>query len=62
MKLSNLKIQWLIQEKRKGRGSGELALIQKLTRRRVEQLWQAYRLTEQCPPSRTQAVPEETET
>ena len=49
MKLSNLKIRWLIQEKRKGRGSGELALIQKVTRRRVEQLWQVYRLTGALP-------------
>jgi putative transposase len=49
VKLSNLKIRWLIQEKRKGRGSGELALIQKVTRRRVEQLWQVYRLTGALP-------------
>ena len=38
VKLNDRKVRWLIQEKRKGRGSGELALIQKVTRRRVEQL------------------------
>ena len=49
MKLNNRKIRWLVQEKLKGRGSGELALIQKVTRRRVEQLWQTYRLTGLMP-------------
>ena len=49
MKLDDRKVRWLIQEKRKGRGSGELALIQKVSRRRVEQLWQAYRLTGAMP-------------
>jgi putative transposase len=49
VKLNNRKIRWLIQEKLRGRGSGELALIQKVTRRRVEQLWQTYRLTGTMP-------------
>ena len=49
VKLNNRKIQWLIQEKLRGRGSGELALIQKVTRRRVEQLWQTYRKTGVMP-------------
>jgi len=49
VKLNDRKVQWIIHEKSKGRGSGELALIQKVTRRRVEQLWQAYRLTGQMP-------------
>jgi putative transposase len=49
VKLNNRKIQWLIQEKLRGRGSGELALIQKVTRRRVEQLWQTYRKTGAMP-------------
>ncbi len=49
MKLNNRKIRWLIQEKLKGTGSGELALIQKVTRRRVEQLWQTYKKTETIP-------------
>ena len=49
MKLNDRKVRWLVQEKRKGRGSGELAPIQKVTRRRVEQLWQAYRLTGSMP-------------
>jgi putative transposase len=45
VKLNDRKIRWLIQEKLRGRGSGELALIQKVTHRRVEQLWQTYRRT-----------------
>jgi putative transposase len=45
VKLNDRKIRWLIQEKLRGRGSGELALIQKVTCRRVEQLWQTYRGT-----------------
>ena len=49
MKLNNRKIQWIIQEKLRGRGSCELALIQKVSRRRVEQLWQAYMLTSTIP-------------
>ena len=49
MKLNDRKTRWIIQEKLKGRGSGELALIQKVTRRRIEQLWQAYRLTGLMP-------------
>jgi putative transposase len=49
VKLNDRKVRWLIQEKLKGRGSGELALIQKVTRRRVEQLWQTYRQTGTIP-------------
>jgi len=49
VKLNDRKIRWLIQEKLRGRGSGELALIQKVTRRRVEQLWQNYRKTGAMP-------------
>jgi putative transposase len=49
VKLNNRKIRWHIQEKLRGRGSGELALIQKATRRRVEQLWQTYKETRVIP-------------
>jgi len=45
VKLNDRKIRWLVQEKLRGRGSGELALIQKVTRRRIEQLWKTYRRT-----------------
>jgi putative transposase len=57
VKLNDHKVRWLIQEKRKGRGSSELALIQKVTRRRVEQLWQAYRLTGTMPTLKTPGRP-----
>jgi putative transposase len=45
VKLNERKIRWIIHEKMRGRGSGELALIQRVSRRRIEQLWQAYRRT-----------------
>jgi putative transposase len=67
VKLNDRKIRWLIQEKLKGRGSGELALIQKVTRRRIEQLWQTYRETSLIPtlknpgrPSRNRDLKEAT--
>jgi len=49
VKLSERKARWIIQQKLGGRGTGELALIQRVSRRRVEQLWQAYRLTGVLP-------------
>jgi hypothetical protein len=57
LKLNDRKVGWLILEKLKGRGSGELALIQKVTRRLVEQLWQAYRLTGLMPTLKQPARP-----
>ena len=49
VKLNERKIRWIIQQKLGGRGTGEIALIQRVSRRRVEQLWQAYRLTGVLP-------------
>jgi hypothetical protein len=50
VKLNERKIRWIIHEKMRGEGgAGELALIQRASRRRVEQLWQAYRLTGVLP-------------
>jgi putative transposase len=49
VKLNGRKIRWIIQQKLGGRGTGELALIQRVSRRRVEQLWQAYRRTGVLP-------------
>jgi putative transposase len=42
VKLNERKIRWIIHEKMRGRGTGEIALIQRVSRRRIEQLWQAY--------------------
>jgi putative transposase len=42
VKLNERKIRWIIQQKLGGRGTGELALIQRVSRRRIEQLWQAF--------------------
>jgi putative transposase len=49
VKLNERKIRWIIQQKLGGRGAGEIALIQRVSRRRVEQLWQAHRLTGVLP-------------
>jgi len=49
VKLNERKIHWIIQQKLRGRGTGEIALIQRVSRRRVEQLWQTYRLTGLLP-------------
>jgi len=49
VKLSERKIRWIVQEKLRGRGTGELALIQRVSRRRIEQLWQAYSRTGMVP-------------
>jgi transposase len=45
VKLNERKIRWIIQQKLGGRGTGEIALIQRVSRRRIEQLWQTYRRT-----------------
>jgi hypothetical protein len=38
VKLNERKIRWIIHEKLRGRGAGELALIQRVSHRRVEQV------------------------
>ena len=43
VKLNDRKVRWIVQQKLRGRGAGEIALIQKVSHRRVEQIWQAYR-------------------
>ena len=49
VKLNDRKIRWIIQQKLRGRGVGELALIQRISRRRIEQLWQAYKRDNAIP-------------
>ena len=49
VKLDDRKIRWIIQQKLRGRGVGELALIQRVSRRRIEQLWQAYKRNSAIP-------------
>jgi len=49
LKLNAKKIRWIVHEKLRGRGTGEIALIQKASHRRVEQVWQAYRRTGIAP-------------
>jgi putative transposase len=53
VKLNERKIRWIIHEKLRGRGAGELALIQQVTHRRVEQIWQAYKQTGIPPTLKT---------
>jgi putative transposase len=60
VKLNERKIRWIIHEKRRGRGAGELALIQRVSRRRIEQLWQAYRLTGALPALKKAGRPRRT--
>jgi len=45
VKLNERKIRWIIHEKLRGRGAGEIALIQRVSHRQVEQIWQAYKQT-----------------
>jgi putative transposase len=45
VKLNDRKIRWIIHEKLRGRGAGELALMQRVSHRRIEQIWQAYKRT-----------------
>lgn len=42
-KLNGQKVRWIVQQKLRGVGSDEIALIQRVSRRRVEQIWQAYK-------------------
>jgi transposase InsO family protein len=57
VKLNERKIRWIIQEKLRGRGAGELALIQRVSHRRVEQIWQAYKHTGVLPTLKTPGKP-----
>ena len=57
VKLNERKIRWIIQQKLGGRGAGELALIQRVTHRRVEQIWQAYKHTGAIPTLKTPGKP-----
>jgi len=49
VKLNERKIRWIVHEKLRGRGAGELALIQRVSRRRIEQLWQTYKRDRAIP-------------
>ena len=60
VKLNERKIPWIIQQKLGGRGTGELALIQRVSRRRVEQLWQTYRHTGALPALKKPGRPKNT--
>jgi len=57
VKLNERKIRWIIHEKLRGRGAGEIALIQRVSHRRVEQIWQAYRHTGIPPTLKTPGKP-----
>jgi len=48
-KLNERKIRWIIHEKLRGRGTGELALIQRVSSRRIKQLWREYRRNGRLP-------------
>jgi len=45
VKLSEGKIRWIVQEKLRRRCTSEIALIQRVSHRRVEQIWPEYKET-----------------
>jgi len=57
VKLNERKIRWIIQQKLRGKGAGEIALIQRASHRRVEQIWQAYKQTGIPPTLKTPGKP-----
>jgi len=57
VKLNERKIRWIIQQKLRGRGAGEIALIQRVSHRRIEQIWQAYKQTGIPPTLKTPGKP-----
>jgi len=59
VKLNERKIRWIVQQKLRGRGSGQIALIQRVSHRRVEQIWQAYRGTGILPALKKPGRPKE---
>jgi len=57
VRLNERKICWIIHEKLRGRGAGEIALIQRVSHRRVEQIWQAYKQAGVPPTLKTPGKP-----
>lgn len=49
MKLTNKKIRWIIRWKEKGKCVKDLAIAQKISRRRVQQLYEEYKKTGKVP-------------
>jgi len=47
-KLNERKIRWIVQQKLRGREAGEIAMIQRVSHRRVEQIWHACMLSTIC--------------
>ena len=43
VKLDERRIRWIVQQKLRGAWAADIALIQHVSRRRVEQVWEAYR-------------------
>jgi len=57
VKLNERKIRWIIHEKLRGRSAGEIAMIQRVSHRRVEQIWQAYKQAGVPPTLKTPGKP-----
>ncbi|MEM3493657.1 MAG: IS481 family transposase, partial [Thermoplasmata archaeon] len=49
MKLTPKKIRWIIKRKQEGMTSKEIAFAMKVSKRRVNQIWQIYRATGKIP-------------
>jgi len=60
VKVNERKVRWIIREKLRGRGTGETTLIQRVSRKRIEQLWQAYRRTGVLPTLKKPGRPKKT--
>jgi len=56
VKLNERKIRWIIHEKLR-RSAGEIALIQRGSKRRAEQLWEAYKRDSVIPASKKTGRP-----
>ena len=48
-KLNQKKIRWIIRWKENGKSVNDLALAQKVTKRRIKQLWAEYKRTGKIP-------------
>jgi len=57
VKVNDRKIHWIIQQKLRGRGAGEIALIQRVSHRRVEQIWHTCKQTGAIPTLKTPGKP-----
>ncbi len=49
MKLNKRKVHWIIRQKQKGVSTKQISLDMKISQRRMQQVWNAYKTTGQEP-------------